>query len=67
MSIDGIYNRLGRIQHPHVQLAYDLELHGRTIERELPLVIGVLAGLSGHSAGGLPEIQRALFRGHQFP
>ena len=40
-------HKLDRIRPPRVQITYDVEIGGAIEKKELPLVIGVLADLSG--------------------
>jgi type VI secretion system protein ImpB len=40
-------HKLDRVRSPRVQITYDVETGGAIVKRELPLVVGVLAGLSG--------------------
>ncbi len=42
-------HKLDRVRSPRVQITYDVETGGAIVKRELPLVVGVLAGLSGHT------------------
>jgi type VI secretion system protein ImpB len=43
-------HKLDRVRRPRVQITYDLEIAGASVERELPFVMGVLADLSGQPA-----------------
>ncbi|WP_028944755.1 type VI secretion system contractile sheath small subunit [Pseudomonas vranovensis] len=47
---------IGRNRAPRVQIDYDVELYGVEKTVEIPFVNGVLADLSGSSAGALPVI-----------
>jgi type VI secretion system protein ImpB len=40
-------HKLDRVRPPRVQITYDVEIGGAIEKRELPLVVGVLADLSG--------------------
>jgi len=40
-------HKLDRVRPPRVQITYDVEVGGAIEKRELPLVVGVLADLSG--------------------
>lgn len=42
-------HRVGRVRPPRVQITYDVEEGGANVERELPLVAGVVSDLSGDS------------------
>ncbi len=39
--------KLSRIRPPRVQITYDVEIGGAIEKKELPLVVGILADLSG--------------------
>lgn len=41
-------HRLDRVRSPRVQITYDVETGGAIAKRELPLVVGILADLSGN-------------------
>jgi type VI secretion system protein ImpB len=41
-------HKLDRVRPPRVQITYDLELAGAVQRKSLPLVVGILADLSGH-------------------
>jgi type VI secretion system protein ImpB len=40
-------HKLDHVRRPRVQITYDLEIAGSSVEKELPFVMGVLADLSG--------------------
>ena len=44
---DSLQKWVGRNRPPRVQITYDVEIGGATEKKELPLVVGVLADLSG--------------------
>lgn len=46
---DSSQHRVGRVRPPRVQITYDVEEGGANVERELPLVAGVVSDLSGDS------------------
>ncbi|OXJ22628.1 type VI secretion system-associated protein [Burkholderia sp. HI2714] len=48
---------VGRNRPPRVQITYDVEVGGAVEKRELPLVVGLLADLSGHPATPLPKLK----------
>jgi type VI secretion system ImpB/VipA family protein len=43
-------HKLDRVRPPRVQITYDVEVGGAMQKRELPLVVGILADLSGKPA-----------------
>jgi type VI secretion system protein ImpB len=47
---ESIQHKLDRVRPPRVQITYDVEIGGAIETRELPLVVGVLADLSGATA-----------------
>jgi len=47
MSEDGTQKWIGRNRPPRVQITYDLETRGAIEKKELPLVVGIIADLSG--------------------
>jgi len=52
---------LGRNRPPRVQITYDVELGGAIEKRELPLVVGLLADLSGMPEAPLPKLKDRRF------
>ncbi|MEM5299332.1 type VI secretion system contractile sheath small subunit [Burkholderia sp. JPY481] len=48
---------VGRNRPPRVQITYDVEVGDAVEKRELPLVVGLLADLSGHPATPLPKLK----------
>ena len=55
---DSSQGRIGRVRPPRVQITYDVEDGGATINRELPLVAGVVSDLSGDSDDPIEYAQR---------
>jgi type VI secretion system protein ImpB len=56
---ESIQHKLDRVRSPRVQITYDVETGGAIAKRELPLVVGILAGLSGNVANdenGVPYL-----------
>ncbi|KAE8237534.1 hypothetical protein A4X13_0g8749 [Tilletia indica] len=45
-------HKLDRIRPPRVQITYDVEIGNAIEKKELPLVVGILADLSGRQPGG---------------
>ncbi|AKQ53675.1 type VI secretion system contractile sheath small subunit [Bordetella hinzii] len=52
---------VGRNRAPRVQITYDVENGGAIEKRELPMVVGVMADLSGHPASPLPKLKERRF------
>lgn len=48
---------VGRNRPPRVQITYDVEVGDALEKRELPMVVGMLADLSGHPATPLPKLK----------
>ncbi len=49
--------RLSRIRAPRVQITYDVEIGGAKERKELPMVVGILADLSGDSEVPKPKVK----------
>ncbi len=58
---EGIQHKLDRVRPPRVQITYDVEIGGAIVKKELPLVVGVLADLSGNPAEALPKLRERKF------
>jgi len=58
---DSTQHKVGRVRPPRVQITYDLELAGATQRKELPLVVGILADLSGHREHALAPLKKRKF------
>ncbi len=54
-------HRLDRVRPPRVQITYDVETGGAIEKKELPLVVGILADLSGKPAEALPPLKKRKF------
>ncbi|MDQ0010186.1 type VI secretion system protein ImpB [Luteibacter jiangsuensis] len=48
---------IARNRAPRVQIEYDVELYGAQKKVSIPFVMGVMADLSGASAGDLPPVE----------
>ena len=44
---DSLQHKLDRVRRPRVQVTYDVETGGAQAKKELPMVVGVMADLSG--------------------
>jgi type VI secretion system protein ImpB len=54
-------HKLDRIRPPRVQITYDVEIGGAIQKKELPLVVGILADLSGKQVDPLPPLKERKF------
>lgn len=54
-------HKLDRVRRPRVQITYDVEVGGAIQKKELPLVVGVLADLSGKPDNPLPKLKDRKF------
>jgi type VI secretion system protein ImpB len=54
-------HKLDRIRPPRVQITYDVETGGAIQKKELPLVVGILADLSGKPKEALPPLKDRKF------
>jgi len=52
---------VGRNRPPRVQITYDVEIGDAVEKKELPLVVGILADLSGQPAQPLPKLKERRF------
>ncbi|MFU1912994.1 type VI secretion system contractile sheath small subunit [Bordetella avium] len=52
---------VGRNRAPRVQITYDVENGGSIEKKELPMVVGVMADLSGHPKEPLPKLKDRRF------
>jgi len=52
---------IARNRAPRVQIEYDVELYGAEKQIELPMVVGVMADLSGKPAEALPDVGQRKF------
>jgi len=58
---ESIQHKLDRIRPPRVQITYDVEIGGAIQKKELPLVVGILADLSGKPDTPLPKLKDRKF------
>lgn len=54
---DSLQKWVGRNRPPRVQITYDVEIGDAVEKKELPMVVGLLADLSGHPATPLPKLK----------
>lgn len=58
---DSLQKWIGRNRPPRVQITYDVEVGDAVEKKELPLVVGLMADLSGQSATPLPKLRDRRF------
>jgi type VI secretion system protein ImpB len=58
---ESLQHKLDRVRPPRVQITYDVEIGGAILKKELPLVVGVLAELSGNPEQPLPKLRQRKF------
>jgi len=58
---DSLQRWVGRNRPPRVQITYDVELGDAIEKRELPMVVGLMADLSGQPAEPLPKLKERRF------
>jgi len=54
-------HKLDRVRPPRVQITYDVEIGNAIEKKELPLVVGILADLSGKPLEPLPKLNERRF------
>ena len=54
-------HKLDRVRPPRVQITYDVETGGAIEKKSLPLVVGILADLSGKPAEAPPVLKKRKF------
>lgn len=59
--MESIQHKLSRVRSPRVQITYDVEIGGAIVKRELPLIVGILADLSGKPEKELPPLRERKF------
>lgn len=58
---ESIQHKLDRIRPPRVQITYDVEIGGAIEKKELPLIVGILADLSGQSVSPPKKLRERRF------
>ena len=58
---DSLQRWVGRNRPPRVQITYDVETGGAIEKKELPLVVGLMADLSGQPLNPLPKLKERRF------
>lgn len=54
-------HKLSRVRPPRVQISYDVEIGDAIEKKELPLVVGIMADLSGKPENPLPAVKQRKF------
>ena len=54
-------HKLSRVRPPRVQISYDVEVGDAIQKKELPLVVGIMADLSGKPEQPLPQLKQRKF------
>jgi type VI secretion system protein ImpB len=58
---DSLQKWVGRNRPPRVQITYDVEIGNAFEKKELPLVVGLMADLSGQALNPLPKFKERRF------
>lgn len=59
--MESTQKKLSRVRSPRVHITYDVEIGNAIAKRELPLIVGVLADLSGKPKEALPPLKERDF------
>jgi len=59
--LESTQKKLSRVRSPRVHITYDVEIGNAIVQRELPLIVGILADLSGSPAEPLPVLKERDF------
>jgi type VI secretion system protein ImpB len=59
--VESTQHKLDRVRPPRVQITYDVEIGDAIEMKELPLVVGILADLSGKPEEALPRVSDRKF------
>lgn len=61
MGSESLQHKLDRVRRPRVQITYDVETNGAMVKTELPMVVGVMADLSGQPKEDLRPLKERKF------
>lgn len=61
MGSESLQKKLDRVRRPRVQITYEVETNGAMVKTELPLVVGVMADLSGQPKDALKPLKERKF------
>ena len=56
-----VHDKLARVRAPRVHITYQVETEGAVVEKELPMVVGVLGDFSGDSTSPLKPLKDRKF------
>jgi type VI secretion system protein ImpB len=59
--MESTQHKLDRVRPPRVQITYDVEIGDAQQQKELPLVVGIMADLSGKRDTALPPLKARKF------
>ncbi len=59
--MESLQKKLSRVRTPRVHITYDVEIGDAIIQRELPLIVGILSDLSGNPKDPLPPFKEREF------
>lgn len=59
--MESVQKKLSRVRSPRVHITYDVEIGNAILQRELPLIVGILADLSGKPTEPLPPLKEREF------
>lgn len=59
--VESLQHKLDRVRPPRVQITYDVEIGGAIVMKEIPLVVGIIADLSGVPADPQPKLKERKF------
>ncbi|ASP39822.1 type VI secretion system-associated protein [Bacterioplanes sanyensis] len=59
--MESVQKKLSRVRSPRVHITYDVEIGNAIVQRELPLIVGILADLSGNPKDPLPPLKEREF------
>ena len=62
MADESLQHKLGRVRPPRVQITYDVEDNGSKKDKHLPLLVGIMADLSGDGEKNLPPLKQRDFK-----
>jgi type VI secretion system protein ImpC len=61
LVLESNQKKLSRVRSPRVHITYDVEIGDAIVQRELPLIVGILADLSGNPVAALPPLKERSF------
>jgi type VI secretion system protein ImpB len=61
MARESVHAKLERVRPPRIHVTYDVEIGGAMEKKELPLVVGILADMSGKPEEAIPPLKKRKF------